>query len=543
LWAAHLLQVAYVDYFPWIIPAPTYWKSLYRITQHMVTENRFSFLLGRTYRGGVWTFFPVTFLLKTPESTLALLLSTIICLPVIWQKNKQILLDMGLYPLIYLSVSVSGALNLGYRHLLPIIPYLYMLVAMNFAVIRKTKYIAAVQVVVVMWQIVIPFFSWPNYIPYFNVFAGGESKGYKYLADSNVDWGQGLIAADRYMETQKVDNASISAFTPFINPNLSYGIEASMLPPQRGPEIPLVLSRRYYPKPGNYIMSASTLRGLQVADTEMYNWFWHQEPKAVIAGSMLHYHVEPLTPEPEWVAQCSTPVTPLSHDDIEERFGFNDLRTVTFDCSQSWLFPGDGLTPGWFVLHSGILDDESVFRSTMLEYTKLVFQQRIQGESPTHSVYLAEGGQFSKLKGEDIIVSPGDWTPVKAINEGLKIKLPIQFGEILTLLGYEVKQSTSSIVFWTMWEVDSELVVPVSMMAHLINENNSIISNGDSFGIPFTTLIPGDVFVQQHIFDVNTSENNWIQAGVYRLDSLARYPVGDGSSVLGDRILIYPNAQ
>ena len=123
---------------------------------------------------------------------------------------------------------------------------------------------------------------------------GVPRHGYRYLADSSVDWGQGLKYLKTYMETQPLHAARISAFAPFLNPVLSYGIEAELLPPQRGSDVPLVLPQRYNPEPGDYFISASTLRGLQVADSEMYNWFWHREPVAVIAGAMLHYRVNPI---------------------------------------------------------------------------------------------------------------------------------------------------------------------------------------------------------------------------------------------------------
>ncbi|MEW6042364.1 MAG: hypothetical protein AB1633_12670, partial [Elusimicrobiota bacterium] len=41
----------------------------------------------------------------------------------------------------------------------------------------------------------------PWHISYFNEFTGGSSNGYKFLTDSNVDWGQGLKELSKKYKT------------------------------------------------------------------------------------------------------------------------------------------------------------------------------------------------------------------------------------------------------------------------------------------------------------------------------------------------------
>ena len=43
--------------------------------------------------------------------------------------------------------------------------------------------------------------AFPNYLPYSNELWGGPSKTYRVLTDSNADWGQGLLAAQHYLQT------------------------------------------------------------------------------------------------------------------------------------------------------------------------------------------------------------------------------------------------------------------------------------------------------------------------------------------------------
>jgi len=65
--------------------------------------------------------------------------------------------------------------------------------------------------------------------PYFNEFAGGPTKGYRYLADSNIDWGQDLISLKRYMEKNNLDSIYLSHFG-LVSPAI-YGIKFKRLPP------------------------------------------------------------------------------------------------------------------------------------------------------------------------------------------------------------------------------------------------------------------------------------------------------------------------
>ena len=87
-----------------------------------------------------------------------------------------------------------------------------------------------------------------------------------------------------YLETRPLSDVRLSSFVFFVRPEL-YGIQAEPLPPL--PAAPAILPARFNPSPGTYVISASTLRGLQLADPEMYNWFWHREPDDVVANAML----------------------------------------------------------------------------------------------------------------------------------------------------------------------------------------------------------------------------------------------------------------
>ena len=99
---------------------------------------------------------------------------------------------------LYSYLSITGNLNIGFRHLFPILPFLYVLGTKavfdywkrhrgnrtTWIVVRGFVFLFA------FWIMLIPVFAYPNYLSYFNTALGGHTAGYKYVTDSNYDWGQ-----------------------------------------------------------------------------------------------------------------------------------------------------------------------------------------------------------------------------------------------------------------------------------------------------------------------------------------------------------------
>ena len=54
--------------------------------------------------------------------------------------------------------------------------------------------------------------AFPNYIPYANELWGGPAKTHEILADSNVDWGQGLVALKQYIDQHQIKNCWFAYF-------------------------------------------------------------------------------------------------------------------------------------------------------------------------------------------------------------------------------------------------------------------------------------------------------------------------------------------
>ncbi|MGC9400098.1 MAG: ArnT family glycosyltransferase, partial [Anaerolineae bacterium] len=324
LWAVHLFQIGQIEGTSITAPAPTFWRSFLNVGGDVSTQQRPAFLLGKMYTGGRWYYFPMAFLLKTPLTTI-LLTAVALSLSRRFLRSLWRTVLLATLPATYLVISMLSAVNIGYRHILPILPFLYVFIGGLSVLIEQRpgsrpgrRWAAVAILLLIGWEAASTLSIWPWHLTYFNEAAGGPENGYRLMTDSNVDWNQALKAVRDYVEQHGAEDVYLSIFTRFVPLRLYNLEEVTPLPPL--PEAPPVLPYRYNPKPGTYIISASTLRGLRVVDPEMYNWFWHREPDELIANAMLVYHVEEPTPRPGWVAQCSTPVAPLSTEEIKERF-------------------------------------------------------------------------------------------------------------------------------------------------------------------------------------------------------------------------------
>lgn len=98
----------------------------------------------------------------------------------------------------YTSISIVGNLNIGFRHLFPILPLIVVLIAKTVTdIIRRQgfqgEYVGRVILGVLSFLIAtIPILAYPSYLSYFNRAAGGPNAGYRFVTDSNYDWGQDM---------------------------------------------------------------------------------------------------------------------------------------------------------------------------------------------------------------------------------------------------------------------------------------------------------------------------------------------------------------
>jgi len=122
-----------------------------------------------------------------------------------------------------LLAAFSINLNLGVRYVLLLYPLLAL--AMGGVWRWAPKVSAALLVLHALESVA----AYPNEIAFFNWIAGGPGGGLRYLADSNLDWGQDLPALAKFMRENETGPIQLAYFGR-VDPRL-YGVEFSVLGP------------------------------------------------------------------------------------------------------------------------------------------------------------------------------------------------------------------------------------------------------------------------------------------------------------------------
>jgi tetratricopeptide (TPR) repeat protein len=130
-----------------------------------------------------------------------------------------------------LLIATGTGLDIGARHILPMYPFLSVLIGgAALALAHRNRRWAYVVGLLLAWHAVSSARAYPNYLAYSNEFWGGPANTYKYLTDSNTDWGQQLKAVKKYLDNRGVKDCW---FAYFVEPSIhfsAYGIPCKPLP-------------------------------------------------------------------------------------------------------------------------------------------------------------------------------------------------------------------------------------------------------------------------------------------------------------------------
>ena len=189
-----------------------------------------SYLLGTIYPHAVWFYFPIAMLIK---STLTFLILLGIC---VWAiatgtlRARREILFMTVPAAVYMAFAMTGGMNIGVRHVLPIYVFLSVLIAGAAwkLVQRDRRWLYAVVMLLVL-QAVSVLHAFPAYISYANEAFGGPAHAHDLLSDSSSDWGQQLKAVKRYTNTHGIQNCWFAYFGQGIADYSYYGIPCKTL--------------------------------------------------------------------------------------------------------------------------------------------------------------------------------------------------------------------------------------------------------------------------------------------------------------------------
>lgn len=187
-------------------------------------------------------------------------------------------------------MGMQGKINLGIRYMLPLYAFLFLFIARLAGLIdlkalrKKITILPVIVMVLIGWYVAEAIIVYPHYLSYYNEFIGGYKNGYKYLTDSNTDWGQDLKRLNIWVEKNNIKEIYVDVFPGSFSARQYLGDKAIEWHVQNG-------------KPRGYFAVSATFyqnsRLKKTANDGMdYSWLDKMKPVANIGGSILVYNVE-----------------------------------------------------------------------------------------------------------------------------------------------------------------------------------------------------------------------------------------------------------
>ena len=188
----------------WLHLAPESW--LYGLADTKITADTYtSYFFGHVYPHGHFLYFPACFAIKSTIPLLLLLVAAGVLIVIRRLHGPREILYLTLPPIVYFLVAAGSNMNIGARHLLPIYPFLYVLVAGAAAALLSLDRNWLWPVLgLVAWQAIDAVTLYPAYMAFGNGVWGGPGSVHLYLSDANVDWGQQLNDVRAYLATRGI---------------------------------------------------------------------------------------------------------------------------------------------------------------------------------------------------------------------------------------------------------------------------------------------------------------------------------------------------
>jgi 4-amino-4-deoxy-L-arabinose transferase-like glycosyltransferase len=253
-------------------------------------------LLGRISNDGFWYFFPVALLLKTPAAFHGLALLAIAGCVIHWQATGMTWRAAIGHPLrmlpiaiaLYVVILLRAKLNIGVRHAMPLLPLLALATGIGIDWFwrragRAGRGLVAAGITAFSISTLV---YYPWFLTYLTEYVPDRrSAAHRVMVDSNLDWGQGLLALREFMRRENVPAVYLSYFGSAVPEG--YGIR-------------YVAMRSFFPllkqpvpasSPEWVVISATNLAGVYMLPDDPYREFRSLQPHRVLGNSLYAYRI------------------------------------------------------------------------------------------------------------------------------------------------------------------------------------------------------------------------------------------------------------
>ena len=192
----------------WALIPREYFKGLGIVFAHSKAGHP-AYLLGSWSVLGWWYYFPAALFFKTPLALLLLIGLAFILAGKQVRGSTLAKLAPAVAVVVYLAIAMTSHINIGIRHVLPV----YALFAVMIGVWCGSAG-ARIRLVACGFAgalVIVALLAQPYYLEYFNEYCGGAADGYKYLVDSNLDWGQDALRLKQFVDRHRIDHVYLDA--------------------------------------------------------------------------------------------------------------------------------------------------------------------------------------------------------------------------------------------------------------------------------------------------------------------------------------------
>ena len=194
------------------VPVPEFFHGIKQVKSRLDYVTKM-YLLGQVQTTGWWYFYPVALSVKTPIAFLILMVIGAFGTIEEWKRRKdwQVLVPLaGAIALVL--VCLPTKLNIGLRYILPIYPLLSILAGLGIMGLwnaARARWVGRIMAVgLAAWMLVSTTKAHPDYLAYFNEFAGNHPE--RILVDSDLDWGQDLLRLREVLRARGVEHFAIA---------------------------------------------------------------------------------------------------------------------------------------------------------------------------------------------------------------------------------------------------------------------------------------------------------------------------------------------
>ena len=192
-----------------------------------------AFLMGEWSHGARswWGYYFIAFGIKNTLPFLLMILSAVVFLSRM-QTQRLAKLCLLVPAAFFFLFTLRDKAPAGIRYFLPIYPLFFILCAGWAAwVWKKNTVLRLLVLALVSWHALEAVRTYPDHLAYFNQLIGGPSRGYLYLRDSNIDWGQDLKGLAELAKKEKYQEVVLSTISP-VDLKKAYGVSWRFFTPE-----------------------------------------------------------------------------------------------------------------------------------------------------------------------------------------------------------------------------------------------------------------------------------------------------------------------